>query len=124
MTNTEKIFIRIKELLKQKGHSQKWLKDKCGFSSGTLPTWKSGKGEPTEESLNKVARTLGVTIEYLRGEPERLTPEQTYIIKDGLNQISALQDYLKTIADDPDFARREFYEVRKLSLPELPIDPE
>ena len=57
--------MRIKELLKEKGATQKELANKMGMSEGNLSNILSGKFAPTLDTLQRIAEALGVDIAEL-----------------------------------------------------------
>lgn len=50
--------------------SQAELADKSGIPTATLNSWIRGVGEPKVSGLNTVAKTLGVSLDYLMGNIE------------------------------------------------------
>lgn len=63
--------LRIKEILKEKGVSIKDLAEKLSITSATLS--KSINGNPTVETLNKIADALDVSIVELFEPEEDIT---------------------------------------------------
>ena len=56
---------RITATRKARGMSMSTLADLCGVSTSAVSNWESGNSTPREESLARLARSLGVTREYL-----------------------------------------------------------
>lgn len=49
-----------------KGFSNAYVAKECGFGQSTFSDWKSGRSEPKEAKLEKIANVLGVTTFELR----------------------------------------------------------
>lgn len=56
---------RIAATRKERGMSMGTLADLCGVSTSAVSTWESGNSVPREESLARLAKSLGVTREFL-----------------------------------------------------------
>lgn len=56
---------RIKEVLKEKGISQKWLSEKTQKSYPTINEYARNKRQPSLEDLYKIAEVLDVEIDEL-----------------------------------------------------------
>lgn len=59
------ITLRIKEICKAKGISQKVLAERCGVSAVTLSRIASGQQMPSVETLAKIAAALSVEFTEL-----------------------------------------------------------
>jgi repressor LexA len=57
-------------LCEKNGKSPNYVAKDLGIASGTITNWKKGS-EPQPIKLKKIADYFGVSVEYLRGEPER-----------------------------------------------------
>lgn len=62
-------FERIKELAKKRGYTLSALNDKAGLGTNSIYHWRNKT--PSTQSLNKVAKVLGVSADYLLGETEK-----------------------------------------------------
>ena len=51
---------RIKEVLKEEGHSSKWLSEKLGKDVATVSRWCTNTIQPSIETLDKIATFLSV----------------------------------------------------------------
>lgn len=60
---------RIKELAKKRGWSLQKLAEEAGIGINSIYRWNSKT--PSTQSLNKVAKVLGVSADYLIGETEK-----------------------------------------------------
>jgi transcriptional regulator with XRE-family HTH domain len=59
--------LRLKELRKQRHLSQRDLADKLQVAQQTIGGWETGRTEPNNELLSKLADFFGVTVDYLLG---------------------------------------------------------
>ena len=62
------VFERTKSLARKRGLSLAALNDKAGLGKNTIYTWKRVK--PGTEALDKVAKVLNVSTDYLLGNNE------------------------------------------------------
>ena len=60
-------MLKIADLRKEKGISQKDFSKKLGVSAGNLCEWEKGRIEPSIEMLIKISKELGVSVDYLIG---------------------------------------------------------
>lgn len=60
------LFDRIKETAKKRGYSIAEVERKAGVSTNYMYQWKTRK--PNPETLNSVAKVLGVSVDYLLGD--------------------------------------------------------
>lgn len=58
---------RINRLRKESGMNQKELGAMLGVGQTTVSAWETGKNEPDNESMNKMAKFFQVSIGYLMG---------------------------------------------------------
>ncbi len=106
------IVNRIETLCADRGMAKKELARRCDFSLAVFSTWKSCKHEITEESLQKLAVGLGVTVEHLKGEPERLTANQTSVTQQLSELINRASFAQQRVLSDPVLADRIVAEKR------------
>lgn len=64
-------FERIKILAKKHGYTLNSLNEAAGLGARSIYRW--DKRRPSDESLSKVAKVLGVSLEYLRTGKEDTT---------------------------------------------------
>jgi transcriptional regulator with XRE-family HTH domain len=76
-------FERIKHLAKQRGYTLTALNDKAGLGTNSIYHWKNKT--PSTQSLNKVAKVLGVSTDYLLGNDNTIK-------KDGLSVDEAVDN--------------------------------
>lgn len=62
---SETFIERLERLMEDKGLQQKDLAEKAGISSNGISTWKITGTLPRADIAVKIARILGVTVEYL-----------------------------------------------------------
>lgn len=63
----------IRKLRKQQGLTQRELGDRCGMADSAIRRYESNRGNPTQETLQRIASALGVSISYLLGyETEKI----------------------------------------------------
>ena len=59
---------RIKELREQQKMKQKELAEALGVRQNTLSTWETGRYEPDNEMLRRIAAFFGVSVDYIIGK--------------------------------------------------------
>ena len=69
--------MRLKELRKSAGLSQKALADMLFVSQAAVAKWELDKSTPTPEMLVKIAEVFNVTTDYLLGTETQKTPALT-----------------------------------------------
>ena len=65
---------RLKKLRKVAGYTQAEFAKKIGVATSTVGMWESGSRRPDYDTLKVVAEALGVSMGYLLGEEELITP--------------------------------------------------
>ena len=71
MEETKKIFSeRLKELLYEKGYTQKSFSEDSGISEGSISNFVKGNSIPKASLLLVIANQLGVSKDYLLGQQE------------------------------------------------------
>lgn len=97
---------RIRELRLSKGLTQKQLGEKCGMVDSAIRRYESGRGNPTEKTLSRIADALGVFVadlvpisQFEKIQPERLLAESIvkFYEEDGFNdpQMNAAFEKMK-----------------------------
>lgn len=88
---------RLREALKASGKRQAELAREAGVDKGALSSYLSGKYEPKQKAINKLAAALDVSEMWLWGYdvPRSRTAEQ--------KKNDALVDVIKQLRIDPDF---------------------
>ena len=56
---------RIRAIRMKRGQTQKQLGDLCGMADSAIRRYESGRGNPTEKTLQRIAAALGVSADYL-----------------------------------------------------------
>ena len=96
-------FERIKEIAKKRGLTLAQLNDKAGLGTNSIYHWKNK--QPSAENLNKVAKVLDVSSDYLlSGEKETssnktadLADEETIFTYEGKKIPPEDLEYMKRI---------------------------
>ncbi len=84
------ILDRIKELVQEKGMSIAELERKSDISNGTIARW--NKHLPSGDKLQRVAKTLGTTIDYLiNGENNEEISEKSKILARNIDNLTKEQ---------------------------------
>lgn len=65
----DKLRMRIKELRKQFGYTQKQLAEMLETTQQTVGRWEAGKAEPNLAALRDIALIFGVSVDTLLGRP-------------------------------------------------------
>ncbi len=68
-------YERFETLLKSRGITKTFIARKLGRSATLCQDWKQQKSQPSDAQLREVARILGTTPEYLRGETDEVMPD-------------------------------------------------
>lgn len=68
------IFERIKQTAKQRGLTLNQLNDKANLKNNIIYSWKTKT--PSVENVKKVADVLGVSVDYLLGNTDEMSPTQ------------------------------------------------
>jgi len=58
---------RLRKSREAKGLTQQELSRLCGFGITQISRFETGLREPTTDAMRKIARTLGVSMDYLAG---------------------------------------------------------
>lgn len=68
---------KLKEARKEAGLSQEQFAEKMSVSRSAIAKWESDKGMPDITNLKRMARLLGVSLDYLLDEDEKLSFNET-----------------------------------------------
>lgn len=74
MTTVDRIF----ELMKENGLTAKEFAEKVGVSQGNITDWKTGRAQPSINSLKKIADNCNVQLEWLTGNSSFKTIEEDF----------------------------------------------
>ena len=69
-------YDRFEALRVSRGITKTFIAQSLGRTATLCPDWKQQKSQPNEEQLRQVARILGTTPEYLRGESDEISPDE------------------------------------------------
>lgn len=67
-------FNRFEALREEKGVSKSFIAQKLDRTASICHDWKAGKSSPNEKQIQIVAKILGTSPEYLKGETEKNPP--------------------------------------------------
>ncbi len=68
-------YDRFEALRVARGVTKTFIAQTLGRSATLCQDWKQQKSQPSEQQLLQVARILGTTPEYLRGESDEISPD-------------------------------------------------
>lgn len=68
------IYERFEALRASRGITKRFIAQSLGRSPTLCQDWKMQKSQPSDEQLAVVARILGTTPDYLRGETDEVSP--------------------------------------------------
>ena len=68
------IYERFEALRSSRGITKRFIAQSLGRSPTLCQDWKMHKSQPSDEQLAVVARILGTTPDYLRGETDEVSP--------------------------------------------------
>lgn len=93
------IYDRYCEIRNSKGLKDSNVAAGTGIGKSTFSDWKSGRSQPKQDKLQKIADFLGVSVEYLMtGKEKEWEPELT--AKDERDIKKALDDFKKQLHTD------------------------
>lgn len=67
-----KLYKKFKELLVKSNKTTYQISKETGISQTAFSNWKSGRSDPSLESLKKLADYFGVSIEYFLSEEKEV----------------------------------------------------
>lgn len=68
-------YERFEQLRLSRGVTKTFIAQSLGRSATLCQDWKQQKSQPSDKQLREVARILGTTPEYLRGETDEISPD-------------------------------------------------
>ena len=91
---------KIADLRKQKGENREELGKKVGTSGAVIGRYEREEITPSVEIANKIAKALGVSLDYLVGNTDlELTDKLMNRIKEIASMSDKDQDYVYTLID-------------------------
>ena len=95
---------RIRAIRMERGLTQKELGDLCGMADSAIRRYESNRGNPTQKTLIKIAKALGVHLRDLSDnswleEFDRQHPEAGKQINEGLAAIKFLESMGFTVSE-------------------------
>ena len=96
----KKVNERLKKLIEKKGITRKELEEKTGIKKTAIHNYLVENKLPGTEALYKIAKVLGVSINYLlTGETTELNEKEKKLLKDYRNSPKDVQEIVdKTLA--------------------------
>lgn len=89
----------IQKYRKLKGITQKQLADHIGVTSTTIQNYENNRREPNVETLNKIAKVLGTTINDLAGDKKTIMQNAAEtLLKGGLERGLTFEEVAKHIS--------------------------
>lgn len=85
---------RLKELREAKKVTQSQLGEYIGAKKSAISLWESGKRQPDQETLVRLASYFGVSVDYLLGREDSPTPTQQNALDDKIAQATRLLEGL------------------------------
>lgn len=82
----------FEELLRRRGVNINTVAKATGISPSTITDWRAGRYTPKAEKRQKIAKYLGVSLEYLDTGVE---PESVILSEADKNLLQAVHDYPK-----------------------------
>jgi transcriptional regulator with XRE-family HTH domain len=67
----------LRELLNNRGISQKWLADEANTTEATISRYISGKNQPEIVNVVNIAKALSVSMDYLCGLTDSAIPKES-----------------------------------------------
>lgn len=96
------IGIRILELLKEKGISQREFSDKTGIPQSTISDWRGKKLNPNADRILKICEVLEISVQdLLSGEEQHKSVPLDYVYIDkNSKEYNIIIEYRKLNRDD------------------------
>lgn len=69
--------MRLRELMKKNGYTQQSLADHIGVSRSTVGMWVTGRNEPDNGTIEKLAGLFGCSVGYLMGTEDELNAQRS-----------------------------------------------
>lgn len=90
-------FNRFETLRAERGVSKAFIAQKLDRAASLCNDWKLGKSTPSEQQIKAVAKILGTSPEYLKGETDEKTPAET---GEGSKYNRIIMEILENITDE------------------------
>lgn len=106
-------MMRLKELRKNFGITQKELAERLEVDRTTVIKWEAGKNGATQKTLVKIADLFGVSIEYLLGESDDPTKKDPQPVPGADQMDEQLQQMLALVEKMTDEERNNIISYMK-----------
>ena len=90
-------FNRFETLRAERGVSKAFIAQKLDRAASLCNDWKPGKSTTSEQQIKAVAKILGTSPEYLKGETDEKTPAET---GEGSKYNRIIMEILENITDE------------------------
>ena len=90
-------FNRFEALREEKGVSKSFIAQKLDRTASICHDWKAGKSSPNEKQIQIVAKILGTSPEYLKGETDEKAPAEA---GEGSKYDRIIMEILENITDE------------------------
>lgn len=90
-------FNRFETLRAERGVSKAFIAQKLDRAASLCNDWKLGKSTPSEQQIKVVAKILGTSPEYLKGETDKKTPAEA---GEGSKYDRIIMEILENITDE------------------------
>ena len=67
----------LREIMKSKGVSRRWLADAAGTNESTISRYLKGSNQPEISIVSRVAKALGVSVDHLCGLTNLAAPKES-----------------------------------------------
>lgn len=75
----------FEKLLQKKGETANAMCREIGIAYTTIYSWKNGKYRPRDEKLSAIAKHFGVSLEYLKGETDKIECPECHMFYDPIS---------------------------------------
>lgn len=103
-------MIRLSELRKEKGLSQRQMASEFNVSQGTYCNWEKGTTEPSIEQLIAMSNFFGVSVDYLINNTDEIGIVNIFESMPGEAEI--LRQIRSLSADNRDLIRELIYKLQ------------
>ncbi len=86
-------MIKLKEIRKQKGITQKKLAELTGLNKVNICRWENGNANPDNETILKIAKALNVTTDYLLGIDNQIA-QNGDLTQEELKELEKYKEFL------------------------------
>ena len=103
MSRSEDIGANIKKIRLERGLTQKQLGDLCGMADSAIRRYESGRGNPTNKTLMRIAAALNVSIEVLMFSDERFKVNEEWLGSPIFSSVEEREVFFSEIKETLEF---------------------